>query len=60
MRGLAALAAGFFLATASAEDGQIVAIAATGNVRLNAPRPAADPGIRTTPEISRRKRRGEP
>ena len=41
-------------APALVNGGEIVAIAAAGPIRLNAPRPAPDPGLRTTPEISRR------
>ena len=35
--------------------GEIVAIPAAGQIRLDAPRPAPDSGLRSTPEILRRK-----
>jgi len=44
-------------APAAVNGGEIVAIAAAGPIKLDAPRPAPDPGLRTTPEILRRKLR---
>src|SRR5262249_10190476 len=44
-------------APAVVHGGEIVAIAAAGPIKLDAPRPAPDPGLRTTPEILRRKLR---